>query len=105
MFASTHVRFNGHRKCFKVNDLEAIGISALSQHCFDKHAHCSTFYLSDFRVGVVKVCKAMYLDREEKRFVTKFRTDIIGVKTELKLLNNFIFNLYSIFFKDQYTTL
>lgn len=72
-----HVRFNGHRKCFKVNDSEAIGKSALSQHCFEKHPQL--FSLSNFRVGIVKACKAIDLDREENRFVTKFRTDIIGI--------------------------
>ena len=72
-----HVRFNGHRKCFKNNSPEEIGKSALSQHCLEKHPqHLS---LSNFRVGIVKACKADDLDREENRFVSKFRTDVIGI--------------------------
>ena len=48
-----HVRFDVHRKCFRVNDSETIGKSALSQHCFDKHPQ--HFALSNFRVGIEKV--------------------------------------------------
>ena len=35
--------------------------------------------LSVFKIGFVKCCRAIDLDREENRFVTKFRTDIFGL--------------------------
>ena len=35
--------------------------------------------LNNFNIGIVKVCKAMDLDREENRYISKFRTDIWGL--------------------------
>ena len=72
-----HVRFNGHRKCFKIGNEAAIGKSALSQHCLEKHPN--QLALTNFRVGIVKLCKAVDLDMEENRYVTKYRTDIYGI--------------------------
>jgi len=73
----TSTRFNGHRSKFKINDEKAYEKSALSQHCFDCHNDAMT--LTNFKVGIVKKCKPCDLDREENRFISKFRTDIWGL--------------------------
>jgi hypothetical protein len=73
----TSTRFNGHRNKFKINDDKVYEKSSLSQHCFDCHNDAMT--LSNFKVGIVKKCKPCDLDREENRFISKFRTDIWGL--------------------------
>ena len=35
--------------------------------------------LENFNIGIVKVCNAENLDREEDRFINKFRTNIWGL--------------------------
>ncbi len=72
-----HVRFNGHRSKFKVDDKLSYSKSALAQHCFDEHY--DQFSLSVFRIGLVKRCSALDLDREETRFINKFRTELFGI--------------------------
>jgi len=73
----TNTRFNGHRSKFKINDCKDYEKSALSQHCYDCHNDAMT--LSNFKIGIVKKCKPVDLDREESRFISKFRTDIWGL--------------------------
>ena len=73
----TNTRFNGHRSKFKIDDEKTDEKSTLSQHCFDCHNDVMT--LSIFKVGIVKKCKPCELDREENRFISKFRTDIWGL--------------------------
>ena len=72
-----HLRFNGHRDCFKIDDCASYSKSALSQHCFDVHP--DQMDLSVFKLGIVLRCAAPDLDREENRFVSKFRTNIFGL--------------------------
>ena len=70
-------RFNGHRSCFKIDPHKSYAKSALSQHCF--HEHPESFGLEYFKVGFVKKCTALDLDREEHRLISLFRTNIFGI--------------------------
>ena len=74
---AANTRFNGHRSHFKLVNKSYEG-SALSQHIFDCHSE-SDMNLSNFKIGIVKVCSADMLDREEDRFINKFRTNIWGL--------------------------
>ena len=71
-----HLRFNGHRSKFKTDNF-TYQKSALSQHCFNEHH--KQFNLNVFKIGFVKQCQAIDLDREESRYITKFRTRIFGI--------------------------
>ena len=71
-----HSRFNGHRNKFKTDNF-TYQKSALSQHCYNEHPE--QFNLNVFKVGFVTKCQATDLDREESRFITKFRTRIFGL--------------------------
>ncbi len=70
-------RFNGHRGKFKVDGDKSYTKSALSQHCFNEHP--DSLSLSNFKVGFVKRCPAMQLDREEHRLTSMFRIDVLGI--------------------------
>ena len=70
-------RFNGHRGKFKVDNELSYTKSALAQHCFNEHPEQMDLKL--FKLGLVKRCAAMQLDREEHRFISKFRTDVYGI--------------------------
>ena len=49
----------------------------LTEHCF--YNHPDQMELSVFKVGIVKKCRAIDLDREEDRFISKFRTNVFGL--------------------------
>ena len=70
-----HIRFNGHRRDF--TDISLYDKSALSQHCSEDHP--DSISLDNFKIGIVKVCIPECLDREEDKFITKFRTNIWGL--------------------------
>ena len=72
-----HIRFNDHRIKFKIDEKKIYTKSALAEHCF--HNHPDQMELSVFKVGIVKKCRAIDLDREEDRFISKFRTNIFGL--------------------------
>jgi hypothetical protein len=74
---AVHVRFNGHRSKFVIDDQRTYEKSALSQHCFD--CHPDNMLLTNFKIGIVKSVNPIELDREENRYITKFRTDIWGL--------------------------
>ena len=74
---AVNCRFNGHRSKFVLDDQCSYEKSALSQHCFDHHP--DNMQLSNFKIGIVKSVNPIELDREENRFITKFRTDIWGL--------------------------
>ena len=74
---AVNVRFNGHRNKFKADAIKSYTKSALSQHCFDGHP--DSLSLKNFKVGFVKRCSAMQLEREEHRLSSMFRTDILGI--------------------------
>ena len=75
---AANTRFNGHRSHFKLDSNKSYEGSALSQHCFDFHTE-DEMNLENFNIGIVKVCNAENLDREEDRFINKFRTNIWGL--------------------------
>ena len=78
--SEARVRMNGHRSAFKRNengDYVAYMKSALAQHCYEQHPNHMS--LSVFKLGLIKSCSAMQLDREENRFISKLRTEVIGL--------------------------
>ena len=72
-----HIRVNGHRNKFVVDNRLLFEHSALSYHNFLKHRE--NFDISNFKLGIVKKVNPLYLDREEQRFINMFRTDIFGL--------------------------
>ena len=75
--SEAHVRFNSHRSKFVIDEKKHYEQSALSQHCFDTHPN--QMDLSYFNLGIIKKCNPIDLDREESRFISKFRTHIWGL--------------------------
>ena len=75
-----HIRMNGHRDCFKKNnkgEFTKCRKSALSWHCHEEHPdQCD---LKMFKIGFIRACRSIDLDREENRLISKFRTDVIGL--------------------------
>ena len=69
-----HIRVNGHRSKFTHEHFEK---SALSIHCME--FHYDFFDIEVFKFGVVKQVKPIELDREEERFIDKFKTNIFGL--------------------------
>ena len=69
-----HIRVNGHRSKFNPELFEK---SALSIHC--RESHYDLFDIDIFKFGVVKQVKPTELDREEERFIDKFKTNIFGL--------------------------
>lgn len=72
-----HVRMNGHRGKFKIDENLLFEQSALSMHCY--LAHRSQFDMKHFKLGIVKKVRPMELDREEDMFINRFRTNIFGL--------------------------
>ena len=71
-----HIRMNGHRNAF-VLDEKRYEKSALSMHC--ALFHKEQFGLHLFKLGIVKKVLPCNLDREESRYIMKFRTRIWGM--------------------------
>ena len=70
-----HNRVSGHRSHFNDRTFEK---SALSLHAWNFHKDC--FNLSIYRLGVVKkVRAATLLDREESKYIDKFKTRSLGL--------------------------
>ena len=67
-------RMNGHRDKFTANDYEK---SALATHTFEVHG--DNLNMSNFEFGVVKKCRPRDLDREEFKFIDKYRTKELGL--------------------------
>ncbi len=72
-----HIRMNGHRSSFKINDSLVYQKSALSMHCFLEHR--SDFDLKHFKIGIVKRVRPVDLNREEEKRINRFRTKIWGL--------------------------
>ena len=83
---AAHTRFNGHRNKFKIDDKLSYTKSALSEHCFDRHRN--DFKLSVFKIGFVTCCRAVDLDHEENRVISKFKTDIFGLNRMKSQVNS-----------------
>ena len=72
-----HIRMNGHRSKFKIDNALTFEKSALSMHCF--LAHKSEFSMKYFKLGIVKKVRPLDLDREEDKLINRFRTKIWGL--------------------------
>ncbi len=73
-----HIRMNGHRNKFKIDNALTFEKSALSMHSF--LVHKSDFSMDNFKLGIVKKVRPNDLDREESIFVNKYRTKIVGLE-------------------------
>ena len=69
-----HIRVNGHRSKFNDNHYQE---SALSMHMMETHANA--WNINHFKFGVVKQVKPVDLNREEERFIDKFKTNLFGL--------------------------
>ncbi len=72
-----HIRMNGHRNKFKIDNALSFEMSALSMHSF--LVHKSDFSMDNFKLGIVKKVRPNDLDREESIFVNNYRTKISGL--------------------------
>ena len=73
-----HIRVNGHRNKFFIDERKLYEKSALSLHCFLEH-DSDQFELPCFKLGIVKRVKPTNLEREESRFCSKFQTNVWGL--------------------------
>ena len=69
-----HQRVNGHRSCFNYEDRNK---SALSIHAFEHHGY--SFSLDNYKFAILKECNPRSLNREEFRFIEKYRTNCLGL--------------------------
>ena len=72
-----HIRMNGHRDKFLIDDRLKFEHSALSMHCFLNHK--DNFDLGIFKLGIVKKVSPLDLDREEEKFIFNYRTKVLGL--------------------------
>ena len=72
-----HIRMNGHRDKFIIDERLKFEQSALSMHCFLKHKN--DFKMGIFKLGIVRKMAPLDLDREEEKFIFTFRTKILGL--------------------------
>ena len=73
-----HIRFNGHRGCFKTNNLK-FNDSALSHHIYTKHLENFDSKLLNYKIGIVRTCSAVLLNRLEDYFIYSSKADIISL--------------------------
>ena len=72
-----HIRMNGHRSKFVIDNQLLFEKSALSMHCFLEHKN--DFSMKYFKLGIIKKVRPVELDREENFFINRFRTNIWGI--------------------------
>lgn len=72
-----NTRMNGHRNKFVIDNRLLFEQSALSMHCY--LVHKENFSMEYFKLGLVNKVRPIELDREESRFINKFRTNIWGL--------------------------
>ena len=77
-FNEGHHRFNGHRKCFKLENNE-FEKSALSMHILNDHISSFSEKLHNFDFGIIKQVKPSMLDRTEDFYIWKTRADLVGL--------------------------
>ena len=70
-------RMNGHRNKFVIDKRLLFEHSALSWHSLLEHRN--NFSMDHFKLGIVKKCRPVDLDREEQKFISRFRTEIFGL--------------------------
>ena len=69
-----HKRVNGHRACFKVEERNK---SALSIHAYEHHS--DSFTIDNYKFAILKECNPRGLNREEFRYIEKYRTNCLGL--------------------------
>jgi hypothetical protein len=57
-----HIRFNGHRGCFKINNSK-FNDSAISHHIYTKHLENFHSKLLKLKIGIVQSCSAVLINR------------------------------------------
>ena len=72
-----HIRMNGHRNKFKIDNALSFEKSALSMHCYLEHK--DNFSMKHFKLGIVKKVRPIDLDREENKLINRYRTNIWGL--------------------------
>ena len=80
-----HLRLNGHRSCFKIDNL-SYEKSALSMHIFTEHLSHFGEKLDNFDFGIIKKVAPRNLDKAEDFFIFNSRSDILGLN-RYKVLN------------------
>ena len=73
-----HIRFNGHRSCFKTENLK-FNDSALSYHVYTAHLENFGEKLFNYKIGIVKSCNASLLNRLEDKFIFSTKADTISL--------------------------
>ena len=73
-----HLRFNGHRSCFKTENLK-FNDSALSYHVYASHLENFGEKLLNYRIGIIKTCSANLLNRLEDYFIFSTKADTISL--------------------------
>ena len=73
-----HLRFNGHRSCFKTENLK-FNDSALSYHVYTSHLENFEDKLFNFKIGIVRACSANLLNRLEDYFIFTSKADTISL--------------------------
>ena len=73
-----HIRFNGHKGCFKLENLK-FEDSALSHHIYFEHPEFFGDKLANFMFGIVKDSSAMQLNRLEDYYVYSTKADKISL--------------------------
>ena len=69
-----HKRINGHRACFNAEDYKK---SALSLHAMENHP--DHFDINIYKMAVLREVNPRCLNREEFRYIEKFRTNSFGL--------------------------
>ena len=69
-----HIRMNGHRNKFNNEDFQK---SALAIHAFERHPE--NFSLDIFKFCVFKEVHPLNLNREEFKYIEKFKTNGLGI--------------------------
>ena len=69
-----HIRMNGHRSKFVIDNRLLFEHSALAMHCY--LVHKSSFDMKHFKLGIVKKVRPIDLNRVEDHFINRFRTNI-----------------------------
>ena len=73
-----NVRLNGHRACFKTDNL-SFEKSALSMHSYTDHVSLFTDKLDNYDFGIIKQVAPRNLDRAEDFYIFKSRADLVGL--------------------------
>jgi hypothetical protein len=82
---AAHLRFNGHRNCFKIENCK-YELSALSHHIFYKHLDHFPEKLKNFKFGIVRNSGPKTLNRLEDYYIYTTKADTISLN-RYKVMN------------------